>query len=431
MKGLFMKVLATVLVSTMIIAMYQSVNVKSAEAAEIYISVEDYSKAISNEINIAAVNDSYAEGLKAAGIIIEGEFTSYDENITRGDALVILSRADEYLNGTQVTSELVQTAIEKRISDIDKVTEGKRVDVAKAYLKGFMKGYSNGAYCTDRELKVTKMITKKGALSCISMLKDNSKRAKISPDGQLIRTKNLPKTAKNYPYILESFPNEYYDWKFSYEISSETTYNEKTGKNEKVEFVNLVDYAKPADLDLTKDIEDFPNVKKVRMESWVNKAKTHMESIFNIDYRKTGEEWINSITSTSLSSGISISEENEREMLAKFLARAKENKTVIESSKIATDGSSMYYFDGVYYLRFYVRYRIVSSKTQYQNRKVYLTNDLFYTNYPISLSNFELGEWKECFFDVELDNHHKEAPENLGVYRAQIVEDFYTGAIIK
>ncbi len=427
----FTKLVATGLFMTLFISMYPSSEVNAAEKTVTYISVEAFSEHIAKEITVAAVNGSYAEGLKGMGIIKDGEYSSYDTNLTRGDAMVILNRADEYLYGDQVDRSLVQLAIDKRISDISKVDESKRADVAKAYLKGFMKGYSNGAYCTDRELKVTIKISEEGALSCIAMLKDKSKRAKISPDGQLIRTTKLPKSYKNYPYILASFPNAYYDWKFYYEIVTWTEYNEKTGKMEKVPLKNLVDYAKPADLDLTKDIENFPSVKKERMESWVNKAKTHMECIFNIDYRTSGKEWIDLITSASMSSGIKDSEENRREMLTKFLVRAKDNKTVIESSLIATDGSSMYYFDGSYYLRFYVKYRIVSSKTLYKSGEAYLENDLFYTNYPILLNDFELGEWRECFFDVELDNPYGTEPENLGVYQAKIFEEFYTGTIIK
>ena len=430
MKRILIRLATMLFIITVFTSIFSFNNVKAAEEV-MYCSVETFSSLVAKEINVSAVSDSYAEGLKAVGIIKEDDFTDFNMNISRGDALVILNRADDFLNRNILFPELIQLAIDKRISDIDKVAKDKRVGVAMAYLKGFMKGYSNGAYSTNRELRVSKKITKAGALSCIAMLKDKSKRAKISPDGQLIRTTKLPKSYKNYPYILASFPNAYYDWKFFYEITSETTYNEKTGKREKVVFKDLVDYAKPADLDLTKDIENFPSVKKERMESWVNKAKTHMECIFNIDYRTSGKEWIDKIISASNSSGIKISEDNEREMLTKFLEKAKNNKTVIESGLIATDGSSMYYFKGSYYLRFYVKYRIVSSKTLYKSGEAYLENDLFYTNFPIMLNDFELGEWKECFFDVELDNHHANGPEYLGVYQGKIVEEFYTGAIIK
>jgi hypothetical protein len=433
MKGLFMKVLATVLVSTMIIAMYQSVNVKSAEAAEIYISVEDYSKAISNEINIAAVNDSYAEGLKAAGIIIEGEFTSYDENITRGDALVILSRADEYLNGTQVTSELVQTAIEKRISDIDKVTEGKRVDVAKAYLKGFMKGYSNGAYCTDRELKVTKMITKKGALSCISMLKDNSKRAKISPDGQLIRTKNLPKYAKYYPYILESFPNAYYDWMFMFE--GQGSRDPQTGV--KTPYENIKDYAAPVDIDKISDFDNFKEVRERNLDTWVNKVRTYLECVFNVDYRTIDEMWVERIMTADYTYDDEDYSKQTRGRIQKYVIKMKENKTIVESSKIAVDGSTLYFYKGRYYLRTYIKYLIVSSNIKKNVDVDTLLQDkpfnaiLFTRESPVDFMNFSVRKWREGYYDIDLGWLIEKEGERFGVYTAYFNDNYYGKGRVK
>lgn len=404
MKELSKNVFATVLVSIMFIALLQNVNVKTAEAAEIYISVENYSKAIANEINITAVNDSYTEGLKAVGIIREGEFSSYDDNITRGDAMVILSRADEYLNGTEVTSELVQTAIDKRISDIGKVTEIKRVDVAKAYLKGFMKGYSNGAYCTDRELKVTKKITKEGALSCIAMLKNKSKRAKISPDGQLIRTKNLPKTAKNYPYILESFPNEYYDWKLRYEGAVITGENGK-----EIEQIYLVDYASPADIDQLKNIRypDFKEVKKEYLDEWVVKAKKHIEQIFSANYQTLDDTWIEEVMKNHFSYNTAY-DVLPRKQLKKYVERAISNKTILECGKVAVDGSTLYYYGGSFYMRFYVKYRVISSNILMSaNDKVNVKENpygaLLYSFLPVNLEGFTLNQWKEGCFDIELD----------------------------
>jgi hypothetical protein len=404
MKELLKKVLVTVLVSIMFIVLSQNVDVKTAEATEIYITVEDYSKAIAYEINITAVNDSYAEGLKEVGIIREGEFSSYDDKITRGDAMVILSRADEYLNGTEITSELVQIAIDKRISDIGKVTEIKRVDVVKAYLKGFMKGYSNGDYCTDRELKVTKKITKEGALSCISMLKDNSKRAKISPDGQLIRTKNLPKTAKNYPYILESFPNEYYDWKLRYEGAVITGENGK-----EIEQIYLVDYASPADIDKLKSegYPDFKEAKKEYLYEWVEKAKNHIEQIFSADYKDLDEVWIEEVMKNHFSYNTAY-DVLPKKQLKKYVERAINNKTILECGKVAVDGSTLYCYRGNFYMRVYVKYRVVSSNirmsaTDELNVKENPYGTLVYSFLPVNLEGFTMNKWKEGYYDIELD----------------------------
>jgi hypothetical protein len=148
---------------------------------------------------------------------MDGDFTSYSKALTRGNLLVLVNRADEYLHGDTVKAELVKTVIKKRISDISKVTALKKEDVAKGFIKGFLKGYSNGSYSADRELKVNNKILKKDALTILKMIKNKSLRAKISPDGQLIRTTNLPNNAYMFPYILASYPNRYYEAELKFE----------------------------------------------------------------------------------------------------------------------------------------------------------------------------------------------------------------------
>lgn len=411
---------------------------KEADATSKYISVGLFCRFLAKELGVSPLNGStnmaYVNALIEKGLIKDSDFTSYTDWLTRGDALVLLSRADEFLYGDTLDAVLVQTTLEKRISDITKVTESKRTDVAKGYLKGFLKGSSNGLYSTDRELKVNAKITRAGSLSCIKMLKDKSKRAKISPDGQLIRTTNLPKYAKNYPYILSSYPNAYYDWKFFYEDVTRSTYNETTGKMEKKPYVYLEEYASPADVDKTTRIENFPEVKKELLDTWVNKATTHMECIFNVDYRTIDEEWIDKMASADYTYGYWGMEDQTRINLEKYIEKVKKNKTIIESKKIATDGSSLYYFDGRYYLRFYVKYRIVSSSKNYETGEYYefKDNNLFYTTWPICLNKkAKISEWRECYFDVELTNYTKEERQNLGAFCALIVEPYYTKGKIK
>lgn len=428
MKELFKKVVAIVLFSALFIALFQNVNVKIAEAAVIYISVEEYSETVANEINLAAVNGSYGESLKAVGIIREGEFSSYSMNITRGDALVILNRADEFLNGEVVKTELIQQVIDKRISDIGKVAEGKRVDVAKAYLKGFMKGYSNGAYCTDRELKVTNKITKDGALSCIAMLKDKSKRAKISPDGQLIRTKNLPIMAKKYPYILESFPNEYYDWKFSFEGKS--WMDPETGV--KTPYENIKEYASPVDIDKISDFENFKEVRERNLEEWASKVRTYLECVFNVDYKTINDEWVEKIMSADYTFGSENYSQQTKDELQRYVVSMKENKTIVESSKIAVDGSTLYFYKGRYYFRTYVKYRIVSSNIKKNvnvdtllQKKPF--NAILFTRDPlVDFKNFSVGTWRNGYFDVDLSRYSLSQGENLGVFFAYL-NDNYNG----
>ena len=396
-------------------------------AASKYITVTDFAKALAAEIGLSPISGEHSSGYVNAlldkGIIEEGDFSSYSGYLSRTDLAVLINRTDEYLYGDTLDPKLVQIGLEKRISDIKKIKASKRTDVVKCYLKGMIKGYSNGTYSDSREYRGSRKITKSSALSCIKMLKNKSLRARISPDGQLIRTTNLPKYAKKYPYILASYPNSYYDWPFYYEGITRTRYNPNTGREEEIPLVYLKDYASPADVDKTTEMDNFAEMKKEQLDSWVDKVKIHMESIFNVDYRAIDDGWIDKVLSVHYTYGYFAGEDQTKSRLEKYVQKVKENKTIVESSKIALDGSSLYFYDGMYILRVYVKYRIISSKTTYKPREGYDTNNIFYTSYPICLNAFDLGEWKECCFDITLANYTSE--DNLGVYRAIIFEPHY------
>lgn len=81
-----------------------------------------------------------------------------------------MNRTDEFLYGDTADEELVQRIIKERISDIKSMKSAKREDVAKAFLKGYMKGFSNGEYSTNRKLKANNYFVKTDALRCIKML---------------------------------------------------------------------------------------------------------------------------------------------------------------------------------------------------------------------------------------------------------------------
>jgi len=431
----FKKVISIILMAAILATSGVFASDNTAEAAVINIKVDAFAKALANSIGLQPVagtqKSTYVNALIEKGIIKDGDFTSYTSYLTRTDGAVLLNRADEYLYGDTLDTDLVNLALEKRISDINSIKESKRIDVVKCYLKGYIKGYSNGDYSTDRAWKGSSKLSKAGALNCIKMLKNPSLREKISPDGQLIRTTKLPKNAKLYPYILASYPNSYYEWKFLYDGSSAEIYNPKTGRMEDVPFVYLTDYASPTDVDKMTRIDNFAEVKKERLDIWVNKVKTHMESILNVDYRNIDEKWVDTVLGTSYTYGYWGSEDNTRKRINAYVKNMKENKTVIECDKVAVDGSTLYYFDGVYYLRVYARYRIVSSKTKYEARHLYETFNLMYTNYPFGFNEYVLGKWRTCCFDVVLTNNKDSERENLGVSNVMFIENDYMNRKIK
>lgn len=424
------KGMSLILAFVMIFTAFYVIPAQPVEAATEYITVEAYAKSMAEELKLTPVKGSassgYVNALLKTGIIKEGDFTSYKSHITRGETMVLLNRADEYLYGDTLDAKLVQLAIDKRISDISKVKKSKRTDVAKAYLKGYVKGFSNGKYSSDRTMKVKSKFVKKDALNCLKLLKDTSKRAKISPDGQLIRTTKLPKNANMFPYILDSFPNDYYDWLLRYEKASRTSYNPATDRMENKPYVYLEEYASPADIDKITYVENFAELKKEKLDIWVSKVKTHVECIFNVDYRTIGQDWINKVASVNYTYGYGTMEEQTRERLLNYVNKVKEEKTVIELDNVALDGSSIYFFDGRFYLRVFVRYRIVTTENNYRGGTFYEKNSLFYTSSPLHLNDIKLGDWVEACFEVTLTHYSARNRENIGTFRAELKEYYYT-----
>lgn len=385
-----------------VISLFTLTKSVETSAATKYIKPEEFIEAIVKELNIPVGNDSYVDAAINVGIVKEDD--DFSSDLTRADVAVLLNRADEYLYGETLDHELVNLALEKRISDIKNIDKDKRVDVVKCYLKGFIKGYSNGDYSTDREFRGDKKISRKGALDTIKMLKDKSLRAETSPDGQLIRTTKLPKNAELFPYILASYPNKYYEWTLRFQNSNLTI------NGEKAKLINLVDYASPVDIEkLNIDrYSDFATIKNISLNEWLEKAKNHLKLVFSADYRTISDEWINSLITTDYAYE-SKYEKFSRRNIEDYLKNMKENKTILEYDKIAIDGSSLYYYNGSFYLRAYVKYRVISSVVKGDVDSDTLVNEspyekVLYNTYGADIRGFELGKWTEGYYNIMLDD---------------------------
>ncbi len=431
MKQAIRAVISMILTLIILITTVSVSPEQTTEAATKYITIEAFAQALATELSFTpvtgATSSGYVNALMEKGVIRGGDVADYKSYLTRGDALVFLNRADEYLYGSNLSEELVQLVIDKRISDINKVKAEKRADIAKAYFKGYMKGYSNGEWSTNRSMKATSKITKSGALNTLKMLHDLSLRAKISPDGQLIRTTNLPYSYKKFPYILASYPNEYYDWKLYYELSDGYTRN-----GVHYDYVNLVDYATPADVDRITPPEDMTQyniaeIKEKYLDTWVDKVQTYMDLVFSADYRTIDDDWVEAVLKTDYSYG-QHNESQARDKLAQYVTGMKANKTIVEYAKINVDKSSLYYYQDAFYLRTYVKYRIVSSNVGKVDADV-LVNERPYKNIlwtrfiNVNFTNFELGEWRECGFDICIAGYTPYA-RDMGIADAFLDEYF-------
>ncbi len=413
-QNMMKRMLSMSIVTMILISIMVQAEPQIAEASELRITISEFAEVLVKEIGAAVEGSAATDVLMNNGIINAGDFTDYSKDLTHGDMLMLLSRADDYLGGVAVEASLINEVIAKRISDISKVSEAKREDIAKGFIKGLMKGYSNGAYSGSRNLKLTNKVTKAGAIASIKMLKNKSLRAKISPDGQLIRTTNLPQNANLFPYILASYPNKYYEWQLIYQRAS--IYDKKGNLREMVKYV---DYTSPADIDKL-NIDTYSNfslVRKERLNEWVEKAKCHLELVFSADYRTIGDEWFKNMLSLSYHYGTR-QEDFAKQKFNEYIDKMKANKTIVEYKTIAVDGSSLYYFNKYFYMRVYVKYRVKSSEVEaaktideYLSNHPY--NKILFSNGFVKLDGFTLGEWKEGFYDIQLADSMSDG--NIGV----------------
>jgi hypothetical protein len=403
------------------------------------ITVEDFTTMVVKQLVLKVDKNEDKPYIKAAidaGIIKENEFSDYSKYITRTDASVILVRADEYKYGVTISDELVNTIISKRLSDIEKVKESKRIYVAKAYALGYIKGYSNGLYNSNREFRGSYKLTATGAKELIDMItnKKNPNIGQIAQDGQLLRTTKLPSNSNMYPYILASFPNEFYDWEFRFMKYYDYDGKPKYGTSQ---WVNLKNYVIP------KDVKKFNqigwNVENVTIEevynsvidTWVDMVKVYLETAFNVDYStlKKDTKWFDTIVKLDGQYGWK-NQKNTEERLNEYIDAAIKNKTVVESSMVAVDGSTLYFSKGYLHLRVYVKYRINSALDVSDLR----LSPIVYTNFEYAdYSNITLGKWRNGYFDVTLDTNGNgdNGPTKFGVHEIIISDYYYNTRVVK
>lgn len=239
------------------------------------ITIEQYIELLIKAMKVtvdSSEEDPYiAAALKTGLLENDNEFT-YTKQMTRTECAVLTNRADIYVNGNEVTKLYDNIVNLKRISDLNKVTKKYRDDVVQVFGKGIIVGYTNGKCTQDREFKGSNDITYNGAKAVITKLINTKKRSVMSPDGQLTRTTKLPVNAKEFDYILASFPNDFYEMKFYYELGKSSS-----------KYVMYEDYCAPAHMkdmpDYNGTVEDTRKMLDTYLYQWCNVVEKNGVSI--------------------------------------------------------------------------------------------------------------------------------------------------------
>ena len=378
------------------------------ETTTTYITVEEFLKRLLNSSKIVINTDTQNPIIDTAiekGIIKKGEFTNYQSYITRQDVALVVNRVDELLHGDTYDEKLYeQITSKKRISDLTKVPKAKQDAVVKIFLKGIMVGNSNGKCTQDRSFRGKDKLNAKEVTTILTRLNNTAKRKKLSFDGQLIRTTKLPKNYKDFEYILESFPNSFYEKKFSWQI---TSYFNGDGSTRKP--VEFKDYVSPKNIRsiqfITWDREyDMNNILDMNIDNWVEKIRDNLETRLNVDYRYVDESWITRLRKTYFIYDYSDMNNESYNKIATnkivdYVKNMKKNKVIIKTDTVSVEPSSLYKSTS-YRIRAYVKFKIISSNDLSNQSNV------IYGSIPINENNLVKDKWIEMYIDIGLGSNN-------------------------
>ena len=349
-------------------------------------------KYVANQLNLT-VNGSgyeaYHDALVAAQILLPTELTDTEKSINKGELALLASCIMTY-KGEKEDTDLSEIIIsKKRISDLSKIDEPYKHCVVQVFGKGVMVGNSNGTYSQDRKFNASETVTAGAMKSAILKALGEKDRSVMSPDGQLTRTTKLPKNYKKYEYILASFPNKFYEQRFSYQ------YHIYYFKPE-----NLKDYAAPVDIKNRSKKYNSTVINDDNIERWSNTIEQNLNYRFNFNYKTADNEWINSLRNTYYVFRYDDRlNETATNYIKDYVKVAKKNHVDVESSKIVVEPSTLYCDGGDYIFRCYVKFRLNSADeipaydSGEQWRILYAENGTF-------LKNLKVGQWMERYFDI-------------------------------
>lgn len=392
MKNLMKRVVLLILV--MVLAIPSS-TMMAVKASSKNITIGEYIELLMKAMKITineTENQTYITAAVSTGVLKTVDEFKVEEEMTRTECAVLTNRADIYVNGvTSDTKIFDEIRDHKRISDLSKISKEYRDDVVQVFGKGIIVGYTNGKYTQDRAFKGSNKITYSGAKTVIKKITNKKLRSIMSPDGQLTRTTNLPCNAKEYEYILASFPNKFYEMMFQYEWEMS---NNKPDLYRnycipvKIKNKPFVISAYEGTAKETQEMIDK------YLDMWVEKIETNLKFRFNVDYRTIDQKWYKDIRSSYCDYSYEKYNQKLKDELNTYIAAVKKNKVIITSDSLSVEPSTLYYSDR-YYIRCYVKFKVTSAANM-NGTLVFSPDD------NVSFRNLKKNEWHQGYYDISI-----------------------------
>lgn len=396
-------------------------------------------------------SDPYSAALLSKGIITSSEVREKGEYFTNQEIAKMLYNTANVL-GISGDSEVIAEAKSRdRISDKSLIGPGMMDAVYFCFGSGIMPGVSDGEYSHTRSFEPKGKTHEAEALVYIERLFDKSKRVPMSPDAQVIRTTNLPAQAKIYPYILESFPNEYYDANYQYMYNytiDDRTYPDLMEINKfMVEWCtpNTIEEYAVAQPDRCKwfnSTDNYLGYEKVSAkfiadryrDQWEEQARRYLELILNFDYRtvRSDTEWQEEVKNLNnfytgfkqgYATGSYAGKNGIDTWMENFLDCAEQYRTVVECSEIDFDMSTLFYSECIseqapFTIRVHLKYRIT---TEAESGLYFTVDDMVLpTHFRGIETQFDsFGEWKDMYVELNFANN---SFDRAGVAGLQLIE---------
>ena len=199
--------------------------------------------------------------------------------------------------------------------------------------------------------------------------------------GRKIRTTNLPKNYKDYPYILADIPNEMYEMKVYASDPNESLTSRQLYET---------DY-------MVKD--------KEIVQGWKMHAEQYYNLLLNVDYRTIDYKWAETVLSHK-------NKWNNYQIndLKAYVDWVKKNKIVIEGALEAEP--SMLFYNG--YAQTYIRSKFTFTLKEFKEYKNLIYDD------TLGAKNFAKGQQYEGYTDVPMGTNVMDS-SNLKVSLARLI----------
>lgn len=295
----------------------------------------------------------------------------------------------------------------KRIADLSKVPKVKRDRVIAVYQKGIFKGDVKGTMPQSSYFSGKKYVTVAQAKDLVSKtvspeyvtfkrsekLPNGTTRFGVTPDGQVIRTTNLPKNAKYLEYVVEGVPNWFYDMKFNWSA------NPMTGNYPKY----IWGATAIGELNAEKDEYRF---------ILADRVQKYLETRLNVDYRTVDDAWMRKINTARYGTGEDfLWNKNNKYMNEVYLPNMKKYNVVSKSTKIYVDPWSFYVNkNNENTFRCYAEFTTWGSKEAYEDQD----DRLFYSNDDMHLPVLANGKTVRLVFEIGLNCPVEMVKEHTG-----------------